>query len=104
MIVVDIDNRLLPLARRYMTFEEDIDLAIRAILHLRQPNVRHDKADKPSPGPDIAAFATEVAARRVEHVASEVDAGDVDGVVAAAADACGEWSQADGGCFADDDP
>ena len=101
---MDIDLGLLPLARGNMTVEQNIDLAVRPILHLRQPDVRHGEADKRGAGPYVAALAAEVGLVRVEHVAGEEDAGDVDGVIAATSDAGCEGSETDGRCFADDDP
>lgn len=68
-VVVNIDDSLLPLARRDMTVEQDIDLAVRPILHLWQPDVSHGQTDERSPGPDVAASATEVGLVRVEHIA-----------------------------------
>ena len=88
-VVVNIDDSLLPLARLNMTVEQDIDLAVRAILHLWQPDVSHGQADERGTSPDVAAFATEVSLVRVEHIACEEDARDIDGVVASTSDSSG---------------
>jgi hypothetical protein len=87
-----------------MTAEQDIDLSERPILHFRNEHPRQDGAEEGGAGPDVAALAAQVPLVAVQHVAGEEDAGDVDQVVGAAADAGGERSEADGGRLADDDP
>ena len=87
-----------------MTAEQDIDLSEGSVLHFRNEHPRQDGAEECSAGPDVAALAAQVPLVAVQHVAGEENAGDVDQVVGAAADAGGEGTEADGGRFADDDP
>lgn len=60
LVVVDVDNRILPLASRDMTVEHDVDLAEGPTLHLRQEQVCYDEAEEASSGPDVAALAAKV--------------------------------------------
>jgi hypothetical protein len=43
-----------------MALEENVDLAVRAALHLRQEEVCHDETEETGSGPDITALSTEV--------------------------------------------
>lgn len=45
LIIVDIDDRILPFASRDMTLEQNIDLTEGPVLHLWYPDPRHDAAD-----------------------------------------------------------
>lgn len=60
IIVLDIDHRLLPLARRNLTLEHDVNLTVRSALHLRQEEVCRDQASQTSSTPNVAAFAAEI--------------------------------------------
>lgn len=101
---MDVDDGLLPLAGLDLALEENVDLSVRSVLHLRKPDVCHDQADETGTSPDIAALATEVGASGVKHPRGEEDTGDVDEVVAATADTSGERSKTNSGRFSDDDP
>ena len=59
LVVVDVDGHLLPLAGRDAAVEHDVDLAVRAALHLRQAKVRDDQTEKAGTAPDVAALATD---------------------------------------------
>jgi hypothetical protein len=87
-----------------MAVEQDINLTERSVLHLRDEHPGQDGAEERGAGPDVTALAAQVPLVAVQHVAGEENAGDVDQVVGAAADAGGERPEADGGCLADDDP
>jgi hypothetical protein len=104
IIVLDIDDRLLPLASRHMTREQNVDLTEGPMLHLRDPDPRHDGADEGGASPDVAALAAQVPLIRVEHVAGEEDARDIDQVVGTASDTGCQWPETNGGGLADDDP
>lgn len=60
MIILNINNRRLPLPSRYLSIEQDVNLAIRSTLHLRQEEKSDNEACKPSSSPNIATFATEI--------------------------------------------
>lgn len=60
LVVVDVDDGLLPLASRDVTLEHDVNLSVGAALHLRQEEVRNDKADETSCAPDVTALAAKV--------------------------------------------
>lgn len=62
LVVLHIDLGLLPLASRYLAVEHDVDLAVGAALHLRQPEVCADQAEQTSATPDVTALAAEVSA------------------------------------------
>jgi hypothetical protein len=87
-----------------MTREQDVDLTEGPVLHLGDPDPRHEGADEGGAGPHVAALAAQVPLVRVEHVAGEEDARDVDQVVGAAADTGCQWPETNGGGLADDDP
>jgi hypothetical protein len=59
---VNVDDGLLPLAGLNLALEENVDLSVRSVLHLRKPDVCHDQADESGTSPDITALATEVGA------------------------------------------
>lgn len=59
LIVVDIDDGLLPLASRKTTTEHNVNLTIRATLHLRKTPPGHDETEKGSAAPDVAALAAD---------------------------------------------
>jgi hypothetical protein len=62
VVILDIDDRLLPLASRHLAVEQDVDLTVRPALHLRQVEESDDEAEETSATPDVAALAAEVCA------------------------------------------
>lgn len=48
LVVVDVDNSLLPLACWDMAIKQNVDLPIGPTLHLRQEEVSQDEADETS--------------------------------------------------------
>ena len=104
LVVVDVDLRLLPLAGGDFATEHDIDLAVRAILHLGELEVGDDQAAEASGTPDVTALAAEVGTVGVEHVRGQEDAGDLDDVVGCTADSGGQGTETDGGGLTDNDP
>lgn len=104
VIIIDIDDSLLPLAGRDPTLEQNIDLTEGSVLHLRDPNVRHDGAEEGSAGPDVSRLAADVPLVVVEHVTGEEDAGNVDQVVGATPNTSCQWSETHGRGLTDDDP
>jgi hypothetical protein len=69
LVVVDVDDRLLPLASRDLPSEHDVDLAVRAICHLRKLEVGNNQTSQAGGAPDVTTFSTKISAYRVEHVA-----------------------------------
>lgn len=57
LVVVDVDDRLLPLAGRDMALEQDVDLAVGAALHLWQTPPGNDKTDECRGAPDVPTLA-----------------------------------------------
>jgi hypothetical protein len=60
VVVLDIDNRLLPLASGHLAVEQDVDLTVRPALHLGQVEVGHEEADETGTSPHVTALAAEV--------------------------------------------
>lgn len=60
LIIVHVNFRLLPLASRDATVEHDVNLTVRATLHLRQVEECRDQADQSSSAPDVTALATKI--------------------------------------------
>jgi hypothetical protein len=60
LIIVNIDDSLGPLACWNLAVEQDVDLAVRSVLHLRQEEVCENEAEETSATPDVTALATEV--------------------------------------------
>jgi hypothetical protein len=60
LVVVDVNSRLAPLASLHMAVEENIDFAVGAALHFRQPDPGQQEADKASCAPNITAAAAQV--------------------------------------------
>jgi plasmid stability protein len=56
----NIDLGLGPLAGRNLALEQNVDLAVRAALHLRQVEVCQGEAEETSTGPNVTALATKV--------------------------------------------
>ena len=104
LIVVDIDDRLLPFASRDTTRKQNVDLTEGPVLHLWNPDPSHDGADKGGASPDVAALATQVPLISVERVAGEEDARNIDQVVGTSSDTGCQWPETNRRCLADDDP
>lgn len=62
MVILDIDDRLLPLASRHLAVEQDVDLTVRPALHLGQVEVGDDEAEETGATPDVTALATKIGA------------------------------------------
>jgi hypothetical protein len=62
VVVLDIDDRLLPLASRHLTVEQDVDLTVRPALHLGQVEKGHNEAEETGATPHVAALAAKVCA------------------------------------------
>ena len=60
LVVVGIDDCLLPLAGLDLALEENVDLAVRTSLHLWQPPPRHGNTHGCCAGPDVTTLATEI--------------------------------------------
>jgi hypothetical protein len=58
LVVVNVDNHILPPMGWNMTFKQNINLAVGSVLHLGEPDPGHDCTNKRSAGPDVAALAT----------------------------------------------
>lgn len=58
VILFNLDLSLRPLSSRYSPFEQNIDLAIGTILHLRQLEVCRDQTQQSRSTPYVAAFAS----------------------------------------------
>lgn len=104
LVIVDIDDCPLPLAGWNMTIEQDINFAVRSVLHLWEPDPSHDCAEKGSAGPDVTALATKVSLVRVEHVAGQEDTRNVGQVVGTPSDTSRQWPEPDGRRLSNDDP
>lgn len=61
LVVVSIDGCVLPLAGLNLAAEENVDLAVGAVLHLGEPPPGHGGTDESSASPDVSALATKVA-------------------------------------------
>lgn len=104
LIVLDIDDRLLPLASLNLSLKQNVDFAEGSVLHLWNPNPSHESADKGGGCPDVAALAAQVPLISVEHVAGKEDAGNIDQVVGTSSDTGCQRPETRGRCLADDDP
>jgi hypothetical protein len=60
VVILDIDDRLLPLASGHLAVEQDVDLTVRPALHLRQVEEGDDEAEETGTTPNVAALAAEV--------------------------------------------
>jgi len=56
----DVDLGLGPLAGRNLALEQNVDLAVRAALHLGQVQVCQGEAEETGTGPNVTALATKV--------------------------------------------
>jgi hypothetical protein len=82
LIIVDIDDRLVPFASRDIPPRQNVDLTEGSVLHLWNPEPRHGDADNRSTSPDLAAPVAQVPLISVKHVAGKEDTRDIDRVVA----------------------
>lgn len=62
LIVIDIDHSLCPLPSWNFSLEQDINLPVGPILHLRQEEVCHNIADQTRGSPNIATSTSEISA------------------------------------------
>ena len=62
VVILDIDDRLLPLASGHLAVEQDVDLTVGPALHLRQVEEGDDEAEETGTAPDVAALAAEICA------------------------------------------
>lgn len=60
LVGLDVDSSLGPLAGGDLAVEQNIDFAVRTVLHLRQVEVCEDKADETGTSPNITALATKI--------------------------------------------
>lgn len=61
LIIVDVDVCPLPLASGNLALEHDVDLAVRAMLHLGQLEVCRDQTEEARGAPDVTTFASDYA-------------------------------------------
>ena len=104
LIVVNIDDSLLPFASLDTAREQNVDLTEGPVLHLWNPDPRHDGAHKGGASPDVAALTAQVPFITVEHVASKEDARNIDQVVGTSSDTGCQWPETNGRGLPDDDP
>lgn len=62
LVVLGVDDGVLPLASGHVAVEQDVDLAVRAALHLRDEEVGQDQAEQCRTRPNVTAFSAEVCA------------------------------------------
>lgn len=62
MVILDVNDRLLPLASGHLAVEQDVDLTVRPALHLGQVEEGHDEAEETGAAPHVAALATKICA------------------------------------------
>jgi len=62
VVILDVDDSLLPLASRHPTVEQDVNLTVRPALHLRQEEEGHDETEETGATPHVAALAAKVCA------------------------------------------
>lgn len=60
LVGLDVDNGLGPLAGRDLALEQNVNLTVRAALHLRNEEVGHDETEETSAAPNVTALAAEV--------------------------------------------
>ena len=104
LVIVDVDLGLLPLAGRDLTVEHDVNLAVRAVLHLWQLEVGDNQAAETGGAPDVTTLAAEVCTIGVEHVRGDEYAGDLHDVVGGATNSGGQGTETDAGGFSDHHP
>jgi len=101
LIIPKINNRLLKLPRGHLPIKQNIRLSIRPVFQLRQTEERNNPAYHGGTAPHIATLARKIPAGRIQHLRSEIDHGDLSGVVSSASDTRAEGAQTDGGGFGD---
>ena len=62
VVILDIDDRLLPLASGHLAVEQDVDLTVRPALHLGQVEEGHDEAEETGATPHVTTLAAKVCA------------------------------------------
>jgi hypothetical protein len=62
LVVLGVDDGILPLASRHMAIEEDVDLAVGSALHLWDVEVGKSETEECRACPNITTFSAEVSA------------------------------------------
>lgn len=75
LVIAHVDDGLLELPSRNLAVEQNVKLAVGAVLKLGQEEVGHDPADEGGAAPDVAALASHVPAGGVKHLGGKVDHG-----------------------------
>lgn len=101
LILVDTNDSRTKLPRRDLAIKQDVRLAVRAMLELRQPEVRRDPANQSSAAPDVAALSSEIPSRGVKHLRSEIDHRNLCNIVRRTTDTRAERAQTDRRCLGD---
>jgi hypothetical protein len=120
LVSCNINFGLGPLAGRNLALEQNVNLTVGAALHLRQEKVCQHKAEETSTTPDVTALATEVGLLlfvsnsngcrsrksyiRVEHVAREENAWNVNHVVGSASNTSSQRPKTNSRGLSNDDP
>ena len=101
-VVLDINNGRLEFACGNPPIEQNVGLAVRAMLELGKEEVSRDPADDCSTTPDIAAFACNVPSRWIEQLRGEIDHRNLGNIVGGAADTCAQGAETDRGSLGND--
>ncbi len=75
--------------------EQDITLAIRAVLELRKEEEGHDPADDGSTSPDVPTLACEIPSSRIEQSRSQIDHGNLRDIVGGTTDTGAQSAETD---------
>ena len=59
LVVVDVDDLLLPVPSIDLALEQNVDLTVRASLHLREMEVCRDETQEACSAPDVTALAAD---------------------------------------------
>ena len=59
LVIINIDDLLLPVPSIDLALEQDVDLTVRAAFHLREMEVRRDETQEACSAPDVSALATD---------------------------------------------
>lgn len=102
LVILDVNDCRPELPGRHLPVEQDVRLAVGAVLELRQEEEGHHPADHGCAAPDVAALAREVPTRRVEQLRGEVDHGDLGDVVGGATHGGAQGAEAHRGRLGDD--
>lgn len=62
VVILDIDDCLLPLASGHLAVEQDVDFTVRPALHLGQVEEGHDEAEETGTTPHVTALSAKVCA------------------------------------------